>query len=109
MAPRVKHTDQRSGDMTRDLTESELKLVDANLFDLFFHECDNIAAELGVEPVDGAYSDVDMAAIIAEFESQHRQSYLDLALQNAAADDDEPATPRDNVIPFPSRRSASTR
>jgi hypothetical protein len=91
--------------MTRKLTEIELKLVDQNLFDLFFHECSNVAAELGIElPVDGgAYSDVDMAAIIAEFESQYRQSYLDLALQSAA-DDDEPATPRDNVIiSFPSR------
>jgi hypothetical protein len=91
--------------MTRELTESELKLVDANLFDLFFHECDDIAAGLGVEPtVDGAYSDADMAMIIVEFESQYRQAYLDFALQSATADDDEPATPRDNVIiPFPSR------
>jgi len=68
--------------MPRELTESELKLVEENLFDLFVHECGNIAKELGIEPVHGSYSDEDMAKISAEFDSQYRQSYIDLALQN---------------------------
>lgn len=68
--------------MTRELTESELEHVEENLADLFVHECDNIAAELGLRRVHGAYSDEDAAKINAEFDSQYRQKFIDLLSQN---------------------------
>ena len=66
--------------MPRELTESEHELVEQRLADLFAHECDNIAKELGIEAVNGAYSDEDAALINAEFNRQYKQKFIDFVL-----------------------------
>lgn len=63
----------------RELTENEMETVEQNLADLFVHECHDIAAELGIPSL--PYSDEDAARINAEFDSRHRQHFIDLAFQ----------------------------
>jgi len=68
--------------MPRELTPEEMETVEQRLADLFVHECDNIAKELGIEAVHGSFSDEDAAKINAEFDRQYRQGFIDDVSQN---------------------------
>lgn len=65
--------------MPRELTPEEMETVEERLADLFAHECDNIAKELGITPIPGrgAYRDADAALINAEFDRQYKQGFID--------------------------------
>jgi hypothetical protein len=65
----------------RELTESEMETVEQNLADLFVHEWNALADELGLSfPL----SDEDQERLNAEFDSRHRQHFIDLVLANDA-------------------------